>query len=343
MPQPARQQLVALAATRFRFAGARLTSRVVAADDRHSDETTLAAQLAALASLPAGNTRIERARSDAISLAHRATTWGPFEPIAEVGWRTLRRDSSIGGSVLGAALAYRIFIWLLPFTLIVVLSLALFAGHTDGNVAQAVKDAGLTGFMAHSVADAANGTSGWAVVTALVASLFVLLYQTSALLRAIRAITALAWGLPLTRVPHPARSGLLFLGWMVAFLVVAGSAASIRHALDFPLDLVANLVAYGAGLPVLWLVLSWFLLPHRADRWTELVPGALLVGVGVAAVGLVAALVLFPWLSGREETYGVLGVAAGLLFGFFLVGRTMELAASLNATLAEERRRRVAP
>ncbi len=38
----------------------------------------------------------------------------------------------------------------------------------------------------------------------------------------------------------------------------------------------------------------------------------------------------------------MLGVAAGLLFGFFLVGRTMELAAALNATLAEERRRRLA-
>jgi uncharacterized BrkB/YihY/UPF0761 family membrane protein len=315
----------------------------VAADDRHSDETTLAAQLAALASVPAGDTRIERARSRLVALAQRATTWGPFEPIAEVGWRTLRRDSSIGGSVLGAALAYRIFIWLLPFTLMVVLSLAVVAGRTDGDVTQVVKEAGLTGFMAHSVANAANGTSGWAIVTALVATLVVLLYQTSALFRAIRAITALAWGLPVTRVPNAARSGLLFLGWMVAFLVVAGSAAPIRHALGFPLDLLANLVAYGAGLPFLWLVLSWLLLPHRAGRWAELVPGALLVGVGVGTVGLVAALVLFPWLSGREETYGVLGVAAGLLFGFFLVGRTMELAASLNATLAEERGRRVAP
>ena len=315
----------------------------MAPDDRHSDETTLAAQLAALAAAPAGDPRIERARSRRVALAHRATTWGPFEPIAEIGWRTLRRDASIGGSVLGAALAYRIFIWLLPFTLIVVLSLALVAGHTDGNVAQVVKDAGLTGFMAHSVADAAGGTSGWAIVTALLVTFVVLLYQTSALLRAIRAITALAWGLPVTRVPNAARSGLLFLGWMVVFLVVAGSAAPIRRAVGFPLDLIANLVVYSAGLPLLWLLLSWFLLPHRADRWSTLVPGALLVGLGVGAIGLISALVLFPWLSEREETYGVLGVAAGLLFGFFLVGRTMELAASLNATLAEERGRRVAP
>ena len=110
----------------------------------------------------------------------------------------------------------------------------------------------------------------------------------------------------------------------------------------FPLDLVANLVVYSVGLPFLWLLLSWFLLPHRADRRLDLVPGALVVGIGVGAIGLFNTLVLFPWLSEREETYGVLGVAAGLLFGFFLIGRTMELAAALNATLAEERRRRVA-
>lgn len=303
---------------------------------------SLAAQLAELSRQPAGDTRIERARARAIELAHRATTWGPFEPIAEIGWRTLRRDASIGGSVLGAALAYRIFVWLLPFVLVVVLALALVVDQTGENIGEAVRDAGLTGFMASSVADAAEGTRGWAVALGLVAALFVLAYQSSALLRAIRAVTALAWHLPVTRVPSPARSSLLFLGWLVAFIVVAGSAAPIRRALIFPLDLVVNLAAYGAGIPLLWLVLSWFLLPHTVVRWPGLVPGALLVGVGVAAIGLFNTLVLFPWLSEREETYGVLGVAAGLLFGFFLVGRTMELAAALNATLAEERRRKVA-
>ena len=307
-----------------------------------TESSSLATQLAELASRPAGDTRVARLRARALALAYRATTWGPFEPVAEIGWRTFRRDSSIGGSVLGAALAYRIFIWLLPFTLVLILGLALFAGRTHGDIAELVNDAGITGFVASSVADAADGTSGWAVITGLVVSLVVLLYQTSALLRAIRAVTALAWGLPVTRVPSPTRSGLLFLGWLVLFLAVAGSAAPIRRALDFPVDAIVDLGLYLAGLPLLWLLLSWFLLPHRAQRWLDLVPGALVVGIGVAAIGLVNTLVLFPWLAERQETYGVLGVAAGLLFGFFLVGRTMELAGALNATLDEERRRRVA-
>jgi uncharacterized BrkB/YihY/UPF0761 family membrane protein len=302
---------------------------------------SLAAQLAELASRPPGDTRVERARARAVELAHRATTWGPFEPVAEIGWRTLRRDAAIGGSVLGAALAYRIFVWLLPFVLAVVLALALVVDQTGESIGETVRNAGLTGFVASSVADAAEGTRGWAVAAGLAATLVVLAYQSATLLRAIRAVTALAWGLPVARVPNLARSSLLFLGWLVAFIAVASSAAPIRRGLSFPLDLLLNVVAYGIGLSLLWLLLSWFLLPHAADRWLELVPGALAVGAGVAAISLFNTLVLFPWLSEREETYGVLGVAAGLLFGFFLFGRTMELAAALNATLAEERRRKV--
>jgi uncharacterized BrkB/YihY/UPF0761 family membrane protein len=305
------------------------------------ETSSLASQLAELSNQPVDDTRIGRTRARAVAFAHRATTWGPLEPVAEIGWRTMRRDASIGGSVLGAALAYRIFIWLLPFALVVVLALALFVDQSEGDVGALVGDAGLTGFMASSVAEAAQGTKGWAILAGLAATLFVLLYQSSALLRSIRAVTALAWHLPVSRVPSPARSTLLFLGWLLVFIAVASSAAPIRHAWAFPLDLLLNLVAYGAGVPLLWLVLSWFLLPHRAVEWSELVPGAVVVGVGVAGISLFNTLVLFPWLVEREETYGVLGIAAGLLFGFFLIGRTMELAASLNATLAEERRRRV--
>jgi uncharacterized BrkB/YihY/UPF0761 family membrane protein len=306
------------------------------------ETTSLAAQLAELSNRPVDDTRIGRARARTVDLAYRATTWGPLEPAAEICWRTFRRDAAIGGSVLGAALAYRIFIWLLPFVLAVVLGVAVVLNRSGGEVAEALRDAGLTGFIARSIADAAEGTRGWAVVAGLVATVVVLLYQTSALLRSIRAVTALAWSLPVTRVPSPVRSTLVFLGWLVAFIAVATSAAPIRRGLAFPLDLVVNLAAYAAGLPVLWLLLSWLVLPHRAAHWYELVPGALAVGIGVASISLVNALVLFPWLSQREETYGVLGVAAGLLFGFFLVGRTLELSAALNATLHDDRLRRVA-
>jgi uncharacterized BrkB/YihY/UPF0761 family membrane protein len=311
-------------------------------DDVGSDEpSSLAAQLAELSARPAGDGRVDRARARILAFAHRATTWGPLAPIAEMGWRTMRRDASIGGSVLGAALAYRIFIWLLPFALALILTLTLIAGHDQSAIANLVENAGLTGFIAKSVNEATDGTRSWAVASALVATLFVLAYQSSALLRSIRAVTALAWSLPVGRVSRPTRSTLLFLVWLVAFMAVSASAAPIRHALGFPLDIFVNIIVYGAGLPALWLLLSWFLLPHGAAHWSDLVPGAIAVGVEVGVISLFNSLILFPWLTEREETYGVLGITAGLLFGFFLIGRAMELSAALNATLVEERRRRV--
>jgi uncharacterized BrkB/YihY/UPF0761 family membrane protein len=302
-------------------------------------EESLATQLAELASRPVEDTRIGRLRVRTIDLAQRGTTWGPLAPVAEVGWRTLRRDASIGGSVLGAALAYRLFIWLLPLALILVIGLGIAADTGGENPSGIVSDAGLTGFIARSIAGSAERTHGWGAALVLITALVVLLYQTSALLRAARAVTALAWRLPVRPIPRPARATLLFLGWTLLFTAAAASAAPLRHALAFPLDLGSTLAVY-VTLPLLYLVLSWWLLPHAADHWLELLPGSILFGTALALIGLFNSLFLFPWLAGRQATYGVLGVAAGLLFSFFLFGRTAELAAALNAELSENRSRR---
>jgi membrane protein len=302
--------------------------------DPPTAETTLAAQLAELTSRPAGQTRIGRLRARSLSWVERATTWGPLAPIAEVGWKTFRRDASIGGSVLGAALAYRLFIWLLPLAFILVVGLGIVADTSDQNAGSLVKDAGLTGFIAGSIASSANRTHGWAAVVGLISALVVLLYQTAALLRAARAVTALAWRLPVRPVRRPTRATLLFLCWILLFTATAASAAPLRAALGFPLGLLSTLAVYSA-MPVLYLALSWWLLPHAAKGWLELVPGAILFGCALALIGLFNSLFLFPWLAQRQATYGVLGVAAGLLFSFFLFGRTVELAAALNAELAE--------
>jgi len=292
---------------------------------------TLADQLAALQAQPAGTGRIGRARTRLLALAERATTWGPLGPYAEIGWQASRRDASIGGSVLAAALAYRIFIWLLPLALVLVLGLGWATNSTS-----TLREAGLGGYVTGSVAAAAENVSGWARVTGLVVGCVVLVYETLVLLRALRAVTAIAWHLPVRRPRNPARDSAVFFVGILAFAATSSGGSAIRARLEFPVELLAWIGAF-AGLSGLFLALSWWLLPHAAERWTELTPGAVLVGAAVLLIGLFNWLVLFPWLSQKEETYGVLGVAAGLLFGFFLIGRSVELAASLNAVLAERR------
>ena len=297
-------------------------------------EVSLSVLLSELAARPTEHTRVARLRARAVGFARRATSWGPLAPVAEVGWRTLRRDSAIAGSVLSGALAYRLFIWLLPLALMLAIGFGWATNLESGD--HLVRHAGLTGFMAHSVASSAERTHGFGAVVAFVTALLVLLYQTSALLRAVRAVTALAWGLSVRTLPRPALTQFLFLGWMLAVIAVAASATPLRAAFDYPWSLVSALAIYVA-LPALYFVLAFWLLPRPPVRWLRLVPGSILFGTAITLIGLFNSLILFPWLEQRQATYGVLGLAAGLLFGLFLVGRAFELAASLNATLAEER------
>jgi uncharacterized BrkB/YihY/UPF0761 family membrane protein len=296
---------------------------------------SLAELLSELMNRPVGDRRLDRLRAHAVAFAESTTSAGPLKPVAEIGWLALRRDAAVGGNVLACALAYRIFIWLLPLALVLVLGLGLLAGSTT-DAAAILGDAGLTGFLASSVSTAAEETKGWALVTGIVAGLLVLLYQSYALLRAARAVTALAWRLPVRPPAKPPRATLLFLAWMLAFTVSAASITALRANLRQPFELLTIVAAY-VVLPALWVGLSWWLLPHAAEHWRNLVPGALVVGTAMTLTSLFNSLFLFPWLARQEETYGVLGVAAGLLFTFFLIGRAIELAAALNAVLNEQR------
>jgi len=297
-------------------------------------EKSLAALLGELAGRPIEDTRLARSRARVLDFVRRVTGWGPLAPVAEVAWRTLRRDASIGGSILSGALAYRLFIWLLPLGLMLVIGFGWVTSTERGD--RVIRDAGLTGFIARSVANSAETTHGFKAVVAFVTALFVLLYQTSVLLRATRAVTALAWGLPVMPLRRPVRSGLLFLLWTFALIAIAASAAPLRAELDYPWSLVSALAVYTA-LPVLYFIAACWLLPRPPVHWLRLVPGSILFGAGIALIGLFNSLVLFPWLEQRQATYGVLGLAAGLLFGLFLVGRAFELAAALNATLVAKR------
>lgn len=162
--------------------------------DRDVPES-LAELLSELTNRPVGDRRLDRIRARSVAFAERKTSAGPMRSIAEIGWLAARRDASVGGTVLAGALAYRIFIWLLPLALVLVLGLGFVAGSTK-DAADLLRNAGITGFLSKSVSTASENTSGWALVTGLIVGLFVLLYQSYALLRAVRAVTSLAWRLP---------------------------------------------------------------------------------------------------------------------------------------------------
>jgi len=97
-------------------------------DGNRREPQSLGELLGELSNRPVGDRRLDRWRARGVAWAERTTSSGRTKPIAEIGWLTARRDAAVGGSVLAGALAYRLFIWLLPLALVVVLTPGLVAG-----------------------------------------------------------------------------------------------------------------------------------------------------------------------------------------------------------------------
>jgi membrane protein len=245
------------------------------------------------------------------------------------------RDSEVGGGIIAGALAYRLFIWLLPLALVLIAGLGFAADASSESPEEAANSVGLAAFVSSSVASASNSSARW---YALLVGIPVLVWTTRSLLRILIGAHRLIWTDVRAAAPKPTLVGTFqLLALVLAFYVVSGMAAFVRAkaagVLGLPVTLLATLPYAG-----LWLLIS-IRMPHRGARWLDLVPGALLFGLGVEVLHFVAVYVLGPLAISKRGTYGALGIAAALLFGLYLTSRLVVAAAVMNATLWERRAR----
>lgn len=301
------------------------------------DEPSLADTLRELTNQPVGTGRLARRRRQALELAERLTNHGPLAPLAEIGWGANRRIQRVGGSALPALLAYRIFVWLLPLALVVVFVLGLYR-EEPLDPERATERFGVAGFVAASISEATADAGGPGLISGAIVGGVVLLYMTYALVRGLRAVHALAWRVRLTRLPSPFRTTSLALLALLTVLVSRGFLDGLDERAGVLLRAALALASY-LVLPALWLGISWWL-PHRDVRWRDLVPGAVLFGVAIATIHALVTLLLFPYLEQKRETYGGLGIAAGIMLALYGIGWAITAAAALNAELAERREER---
>jgi uncharacterized BrkB/YihY/UPF0761 family membrane protein len=244
------------------------------------------------------------------------------------------RDAEVGGGIMAGALAYRLFIWLLPLALVLVAGLGLAATADSSSPESVASSTGLAGLASSSVASAANSSARW---YALAVGIPILLYATRSVLRTLIVAHRLVWTDLRARAPRPTlTASARLLAILLAMMAVSVVSATVRHN-SGPLGLVATLattVPYAA----LWLLLSMHL-PHRDATWQALVPGAVLFGVGIEVLHLVTVYFIGPFAANKQGTYGALGLAAALLLELFLLSRLVVATAALNATLWARRSR----
>jgi uncharacterized BrkB/YihY/UPF0761 family membrane protein len=245
----------------------------------------------------------------------------------QLGWALYEGDSSIGGGLLAGALAYRLFVLLLPTSLLLVSGLGLYAGAADKSTRQVTREAGLHGLFASNVAATASGGARSLVFILMIPAV---LYAAAKLYRAIAIVHALVWH-STGRAGRTTRRGVaVLLGVLLATVVSTEIVGWIRR--HDQLGGVAALVVYTVVVGGAWLALS-LQLPHGGARWTSLLPGAALFGVGLLGVNVFNVYVTARLVEDRANTYGALGVATALLFSLVLVGRLAVVSAELNAVL----------
>ena len=148
----------------------------------------------------------------------------------------------------------------------------------------------------------------------------------------------LVWADERAAAPKPTvKASVVLLAWLLCLLLLGGLASWLR-ARSVGLGVVGT-IAVAAGFAGVWLLIS-LRLPHRGVDWTALVPGALALGLGLGVIQVFAVYLLAPYALAKQGTYGVLGIAAALLLGLFIVGRLIVAAAEINATLWQRQARK---
>lgn len=254
-------------------------------------------------------------------------------PGADAGFVAFQRELTYGGGLIAGGLAYRLFLWLLPIGLVGAQSLGIWFDVNDDSVEDAAKELGIGAAAIASAAKAVEASQSNRILL-LITGLVLLAWFSLGFVRALRLAYALAWGLPRPKLRKPLYAVALFNGLFLMVAVAGAGLAWLREALGL-LGILGVLVTTvfqtGVGVLVMWL------LPRKAERWQELVPGALLVSVGTQLVSVAVVFYFAPRIGRYSELYGTLGTAAVLLVWLYVLARLITSGAFLNATLWERR------
>lgn len=249
-------------------------------------------------------------------------------PLVDLGLRIVERDRRAAGSVVGSAIAFRLFLFFVPLLLFFVGVAGFFATVVSS---QDVNDAGIAGSLATQIDSALNQASStrWiAVATGLIG----MITTGRTLSKALTQASCLAWQLPVR-----AKASVRVVGGVIGVVVGMGILVTIVNRIRQELGVAVTGVSLVAVL-VAYTVISLFLqslLPRPTKDPGALLPGAALVALTLTGLQAVSQLYLPDRFSRASELYGAIGVTIVTLGWFFIAGRALVLAMVLDAVVFE--------
>jgi uncharacterized BrkB/YihY/UPF0761 family membrane protein len=277
--------------------------------------------------------RIKRARQRVTALRaeveRRTDELQQRVPVARDAFAAFEHDRQVGGEIMAGAIAFRMFIFVLPYTLVLIATLGIVADWTADGAEEVAKELGIGGVAAKSVSESARLDSGGRWI-ALSLGLFALYFASAALARAMRIAHALAWRQAVAPMRKAWRSALVVVGTLTVILAAVAVVSRIRERSP-------GIGLGGAFAMVLVYTAVWFgltmLLPHRDAPWTALLPGAVVVAIGMELLHIATVYYFTPKISSSSKLYGPIGAAIGILLWAYFFGRLTVASAVFNATL----------
>jgi uncharacterized BrkB/YihY/UPF0761 family membrane protein len=273
-----------------------------------------------------------RLRRFTTSVTERLTAWfRRYEdrPLVDVGVRIYRRDRDISGTVVGSAIAFRLFLFFVPLLLCIV-GLAGFVSHlVDADDIN--DDAGLTGGIAAQIETALSQPTQTRWV-AVAVGLTGIVTAGFALSKAMVAASALGW-----QVSDRPKASPRVVGAIVGLIVGVGLIAVLINRIRAELGLAVTSVSFLAAFVVYvlaWLAVS-MMLPRSTHDPGSLLPGAALVAITMTGMQAISQLYIPDRVSRASALYGAFGATVVTLGWFFILGRAIVLGMVCNAVIHE--------
>jgi uncharacterized BrkB/YihY/UPF0761 family membrane protein len=260
----------------------------------------------------------------------------PHSPLIDATFRAFERDIETGGVVLAGAVAFRVFLFLVPYVFVLVVGFGVAADAADTDPADAARNAGIGGLVAKAVGGAAD-LSGFSRFAALIVGLIALVFGTRALLKVLRIVYGLIWGVQPQKLKKSGKAMLAIVAFATGAFVYATLLDDIRErspGLGFLGILVSAVVPFAIAL------LANVYLPHQPARWPDLVPGAIVLTFGVLGLHLVTVYWIAHEIESKTDTYGAIGAALAILLWAYFLGRLITASAVVNASLWQRRKER---
>jgi len=282
--------------------------------------------------------RIDQFRARAEAARRRYEELAQRQPLFGLPLTCVATYAARQGMLLASAIAFRLFFWVLPVLLVIVAVLSGL-GRSSAAIGEEVVDStGLAGAARAEVMSAlsSGGRSWW---IAAILGFVAVLWTTLLLRRTIVLVNSHLWQTTVFKLqPRQLVVSVFSFVGLVASIAFSSRAIVALDSL-FPGGILLSVLVQTVIAGACWLAVMRHL-PDRRSGWTDLVPGALLFGLGISLMHLVSRVYLPARFEHSSALYGSLGLAAVILVWLLLFGQLVVWSAIVNVVWLDFREAR---